>query len=392
MDIDSNIGKVREEFPILRYKTYMNSAAHGPTLSRVWGAVQDWWRFRMSEDREAHDPNARGEAAKILHADPEEICWTTRVTQGLNMVASMIDLKKGDNIVCTDLAYPSNVNVWLPFRNHGVEIRRLRNWDGRIETADFEKSIDDRTRVISISHVEWTSGIKYDMKAIAETAHDHDAFLVDDPYQAVGAIDVDVHGDMIDFAAVGSEKWLCCPTLAGIFYIRQELIDTFEPAYRFYQNVEEAFKHGVPWERPEHDNIADYDKPLHPDAEKFYRGCVSGDAIWGFYAALSYFNYLGPKQIERRVRHLSGYLIDGLRDLGVKVNTPLEPEERAGLVTYNTGKHKLNVESHRTLLGKSIIVALRYQQWVGGIRVSTHFFNTEEEIDRLLKVQKSLLT
>ena len=392
MDIDKNISKVREEFPILRYKAHLNSAAHGPALRRVWDAVQDWWRFRMCEDEGAEDPDAKTEAAKLLHANPEELCWTTRVTQGLNMAASMLNLERGENIVVTDLAYPSSVYVWLPFRRQGVEIRRLEHRDGRIEAADFVKAIDDRTRVVSISHVEWTCGLKYDVKAISEIAHDHGALLVDDAYQAVGAIDVDVHNDQIDFLAVGSEKWLCCPPSAGIFYIRHELIDTFEPTYRFYHHVEEPFKHGDPWERPEHDNIADYDKPLLPDADRFYRGCVSDNAVWGFHAALKYFNDLDPKQIERRVHRLSGYLLDGLRELGVKVNTPLEPEERAGLVTYDTGKHKLNVESHRTLLGNGIIVALRYQQGVGGVRVSTHFFNTEKEIDRLLKVQKKLLT
>jgi len=392
MDIDRNIQKVRKEFPVLRYKTYLNSAAHGPTLRRVWDAVQDWWRFRMDEDLGAQTPDAKGEAAKLLHADQDEISWTTRVSQGLNMVASMLDLERGENIVVTDLAYPSNVYVWLPFRQRGIEIRRLRHRDGRIETADFEKSIDDRTRVVCINHVEWTCGLKYDVKAIAEIAHDHGALLVDDPYQAVGAIDVDVHGDGIDFLVVGSEKWLCCPSFNGIFYIRREFVDAFEPAYRFYAQVDEAFRHGDPWERPEHDNIADYDKPLLPGAEKFYRGCVSDSAVWGFHAALSYFNGLGLKQIERRVHHLSGYLIDGLQGLGVKVNTPLEPEERAGLVTYTTGRQELDVESYWTLQRNSIVVALRYQQGIGGIRVSTHFFNTEEEIDRLLKVQKDLLT
>jgi len=389
MDIDRNIQRVREEFPILRYKTYLNSAAHGPALRRVWDAVQDWWRFRMDEDRGAQTPDAKREAAKLLHADPEEICWVTRVSQGLNTVASMLDLGKGENIVVTDLAYPSNVYVWLPFRRRGVEIRRVRHKEGRIETADFERAVDDGTRVVCISHVEWTCGLKYDVKALAEVAHDHGALLVDDAYQAVGA--VDVHGEGIDFMVFGSEKWLCCPSFAGVLYIRKDLIDEFEPTYRLYSKVEGAFREGAPWERPEHDNIADYDKPLVWGAEKFYRGCVSGDAVWGFNAALAYFNELGPESIGKRVRRLSGYLIDGLRELGVRVNTPLEPEERAGLVTYNTERHELNLRSYRALLGSGIVVALRYQQGVGGIRVSTHFFNTEEEIDRLLKVQKRLL-
>ena len=136
----------------------------------------------------------------------------------------------------------------------------------------------------------------------------------------------------------------------------------------------------------------DYDKPLGPAAEKFNRGCVSQSSLWGFHAALSFFNKLGVSKIEKRVRHLSGYLIDGLKELGVKVNTPLEPSERGGLVTYTTGRHELNVKSHNTFQRKGIITALRYQNGVGGIRVSTHFFNTEDEVDQLLGVQRNLLT
>jgi selenocysteine lyase/cysteine desulfurase len=97
------------------------------------------------------------------------------------------------------------------------------------------------------------------------------------------------------------------------------------------------------------------------------------------------------RQREERVLKLSEYLIDGLRELGVRVNTPIEPSQRGGLVTYDTGSHELNKESHRKLKNESVIVALRYSGGVGGIRVSTNFFNTEEDIDRLLEVQKSLL-
>jgi selenocysteine lyase/cysteine desulfurase len=100
---------------------------------------------------------------------------------------------------------------------------------------------------------------------------------------------------------------------------------------------------------------------------------------------------LGTRNIQSKVRELSGYLIEGLKDLGVQVNTPIKPEERGGLVTYNTGSHSLNLKSYKALLDNAIIVALRYQMGVGGIRVATHFFNTEEDIDRLLNVQRKLL-
>ena len=391
MDIDKNIAKVREEFHVLKYKTYMNSAAHGPALKRVWDVIQDFWSFRINEDPDPLAPDAKGEAAKLIHADEDEITWCTRVTQGFNMVASLLDLKKGENVVVTDLGYPSNVFVWLPFREKGVEIRRIQNMDGIISIDDFEKAIDDDTRVVSMSRIEWTSGLRHDIEAISGIAHEHGALVVDDAYQAVGPIDVDVHKDGVDFLLVGSAKWLCCPPMNGIFYIRKDLIDRFESTYRFYNQVEEAFRDQPPWSRPSSDNIASYDKPLLATADKFYRGCVAESAVWGFHAALEYFNMLGGKQREERVLKLSGYLIDGLRELGVKVNTPLEPKERGGLVTYNTGNHELNKESHRKFQDENIIVALRYSGGIGGIRVSTHFFNTEEDIDRLLEVQKRLL-
>lgn len=391
MDIDKNIAKVRKEFPVLKYKTYMNSAAHGPALKRVWNVIQDFWSFRINEDPDPLAPDAKGEAAKLIHADEDEITWCTRVTQGFNMVASLLDLKKGENVVVTDLGYPSNVFVWLPFREKGVEIRRIQNMDGIISIDDFEKAIDDDTRVVSMSRIEWTSGLRHDIEAISGIAHEHGALVIDDAYQAVGPIDVDVHKDGVDFLLVGSAKWLCCPPMNGIFYIRKDLIDRFEPTYRFYNQVEEAFRDQPPWSHPSSDNIASYDKPLLTTADKFYRGCVEESAVWGFHAALEYFNMLGGKQREERVLKLSGYLIDGLRELGVKVNTPLEPKERGGLVTYNTGNHELDKESHRKFQDENIIVALRYSGGIGGIRVSTHFFNTEEDIDRLLEVQKRLL-
>ncbi|MFP3951742.1 MAG: aminotransferase class V-fold PLP-dependent enzyme [Candidatus Bathyarchaeia archaeon] len=391
MDLNGNIEPIRREFPILKYKTYLNSAAHGPALGRVRAAVNDYWQFRMNECMDVESPDLKEEAAELLHVDTEELTWCTRVTQGFNMIRSMLEFDSGDNIVATELGYPSNVFVWLPLREKGVEIRRVPGKKGYLEVGDFEDLIDDNTRVVSISEIEWTTGQRYDMKAICDIAHDHGALVINDAYQAVGAIDVDAREQDVDFLLVGSGKWLCCPTSAGLFYIRGDHIDEFEPSYRFYACVEEAFRDEPPWIDPEHDNISAYEGPLGPAADKFYRGCVAESAIWGFEAALSFFNEIGKDKIERRVRSLSGYLIDGLKDLGVTVNTPIEAYERGGLVTYNTGSHELNVKSHRELQKKSIITALRYQRNIGGITVSTHLFNKKEEIDKLLELQEGLL-
>jgi cysteine desulfurase / selenocysteine lyase len=390
MDIEKNIEQVRDEFPIFKKLSYMNSAAHGPTLKRVHDATEDWWGHRMSEEK-VDSPDALGEAAKMLHCESSELCYVNRVTQGLNMVSSMMPLERGDNVVVTDLGYPSNVFVWFPYREKGVEIRRIRHRDGLITLDDFEEAVDDRTKVVSISRVEWTSSLRYDMRALSDVAHDHGAYLVDDSYQAMGAIDVDLHDSGVDFFTAGSEKWMCCPAMSGVFYIREGLWDDFDPSYRYYGNVEEAFASGAPWEKPDHDNHVSYLKPLYRDARKHYRGCVSEEFHWGYHAALEYFNSLGMKKIEKRNMELSQYLLEGLKEHPVKVNTPEEPSKRGALVTYNTGSPEKNQILYDELKKEGIIVAHRYAAGVGGIRVSCHFFNTFEEIDRLLGVQKRVL-
>ena len=390
MDISGNIEKIREEFSVLSKLTYMNSAAHGPTLKRVKDATDDWWHHRANEEDVAA-PDALGEAAKMLSCNSEELCLVNRVSQGLNMVAGMMPLERGDNIVVTDLGYPSNVFVWFLYRDKGVEIRRITHKDGIITTEDFEKAVDDRTKVVSISRVEWTSGLRYDMKALSGIAHDHGAYLVDDSYQAMGPVKIDLHDSGVDFYTAGSEKWMCCPAMTGVFYIREGLWDEFEPSYRNYSNVEEAFADGAPWEKPDHDNHSSYLKPLYGDARKHYRGCVSEEFTWGYHASLSYFNELEAGNIERRTADLSQYLITGLKEHPVKVNTPDEPSERGALVTYNTGSYEKNQEVYDALKKEGIIIAHRYAAGVGGIRVSCHFFNTYEEIDRLLEIQKRIL-
>jgi cysteine desulfurase/selenocysteine lyase len=390
LDVDKDINRIREDFPILKYKTWFATAGYGPLLMPVWEAVKDFWGFRLHDSR-VDQPDTRGEAARLLKTDEKELCWITRVTQGLNIVRSMTEFKRGENVVVTDLAYPSNVFVWLPFREQGVEIKRIENRGGVITETDFEKAVDDNTKVVSISHLEWVTGITYDLKELSDIAHDHGAYLVVDAYQSVGAVDVDCHATGLDFMVTGSGKWLCCPTTSGIFYMRGDLIDEFEPAYRYYGHVEEAFKDGASWVGPPHDNIADYDKLLVKAASKFDRGCVGANALWGLHAALKYFNNLGIENIQRRDRRLSGYLIDGLIDQGCEVYTPREPERRGGLVSYSAGSHETNKKIHDTLNARNVLVFLRYSGGIGGIRAATHFFNTEAEIDKLLRIQKKVM-
>jgi selenocysteine lyase/cysteine desulfurase len=392
MDIAGHIEEIRAEFPVLAYLRYMNSAAHGPALARVQEKTLDWWDFYTYENTAMKAPDAKGEAAKALGVDKGDLTWVNRVSQAVNTISGMISLERGDNLVITDLGYPTGSYPFLPWREKGVEIRSVRHRDGIITTEGFEAAIDDRTRVVSLSHVEWTSGLLHDVKAVTQMSHEHGALVVDDGYQSQGNVLAEPARDGVDFYTFGSQKWMCCPAMAGVLYVKKEIADMYEPTYRCYNQVEEAFRDGQPWEKPDHDNIASWDHPLYPGAEKFNQGLLSSEAIWGFHAALEFFNDLGLKNIDERNRGLAEDLMDGLSEFRVKVNTPREPNRHTGLVTFTTGRHEENQRLFNAFAKEGIVVALRYAAGVGGIRVSCHFFNTEEEIEAVLGVVKKTLS
>ena len=391
MNIDDNIKFIREEFPLLRKKVYLNCAAAGPPMRRVSEVMLEVWKRKLEGKPTDRAPDTKAEVAKLISADPEEIGWVNRVTQGINIVRSMVKAGEGDNIVVTDLAYPSNTYPFFPFMDKGVDIRRIENKEGVITTADFEKAIDDNTKVVSISSVEWTTGLRYDLKAISEIAHEHGAIVLDDAYQSVGPTKVDVHDTGVDFMVSGSGKWLCAPGTASIFYARKDIIEDYEPAYRFYSNIQTEPGRGLGFGEADHNNMEGYMKPVKNTIDRFSRGTVTGDAVRGLHASVEYFNQIGPKKIEERNHKISGYLMEGLKDMGLKIYTPWEPKKRGGSVTYHTGDYEKNKKCYEAIAKNNITLAHRYSGGAGGIRVAPHFFNTEADIDRLLEMQKKLL-
>jgi selenocysteine lyase/cysteine desulfurase len=386
-----NVAKVRKDIPILSKVNYLNSGASGPLLTPVWEAVEGRWsQWRSGEHTPL--PDTRSEVGKLIHCDRKNVALVHRASQGINIVSDLVKPKRGQNVILTDLGYPSSVYPWLKYREDGVEIRQIHNKNGKITLRDYEKSIDDETKIVCLNRVEWSSGLRNDVKAITEVAHDHGALVLDDAFQAVGAVDVDAAGDGVDFLVFGAEKWMLCLARAAALYTADNIIEEYEPSYRFYWRTYEDFTWDrAPWDKPEHDNIASWDRPTVDTAEKYDPGCVGEDAQDGFHASLTYFNKLGINDIEKRVLSLSGYLMDELKEMSATIFTPAEASSRAGIVTYSLGDYKLNQRSYDTLQKAGIVVSHRYIGGIGGIRVSPHFFNTEEDIDKLLAAQKKLL-
>jgi len=408
--LEDRFEEVREQFDLTNHWLFFNAADQMIPGGFWLKAVRDFFDFQergRMEDIPVQDVathpflmtayyEAIEMSARLIGADPDEVTLAYRPMQVCNMVANdLLDWKPGDNVVFTDLQYPSYPYIFSGLSERcGVELRCVKNVGGEILTEDLERAIDDRTRLVSINRTTAFCGFTYDVKEVCRIAHAHGAYVLDDAFQAVGAIDIDVHDDGVDFMTTGSYKWQCGPEGAGLFYIRKDLIPKFSSRFRNYLAI--RMPGDFPFTSPAHDNITSWDHPELQTAEKFSQGTVTGPSVFGWLATLRFYEKLGMDNIERRVRHLGQYAVAALKEAGVTFVSPTSPDKMHGLMTYTTGSRETDQESFQRFsappVGKRPIkVSLRALGGVGGIRVSTHFFNTEWEIDELARRQGEIL-
>ena len=362
-----NVEKIREEFfPVTKTTTFFDISNHSPPCVPVQEAIRgyllDWDRLDRRGD--ARTEEAVASWAKLVGATPDEACSQPNTSAGLATVAEALRFKEGDNVVVNDLENPANLYPWIAQKPRGVEIRVIRGRGGAVRLDDLEKAVDDKTKAVSVSHVEWLTGARHDIKAFAELAHEHGAYLVVDGIQAAGALKVDVKKAGIDFYACGGYKWLVGCSGAGFLYVKKDLITEIEPVQFGYRSVEE---HDL--ERPR----------LKDSAKKYELGEPSYLSTVGTKAAIDMLLELGSQAIESRVLKLSQRFYDGLEHLGVTIVSPKEREMRSGVVSFST---KDSEATYNHLKMDGFYLSLR----PAGIRVAIDFYNTEEEVDRLLSV------
>ena len=365
---------IRSDFPVTKEVIYLDTAYDGPyplpvleagreSLDRrargIGGRVQDWLHVLGQ---------AKDDLAGMIGAKPGEVAITTNTTQGTNIVATSLGFEPGDNVVWDDLSYPSNAVVWRGLeRTKGVGNRVLKNRGGAVSLADYERVVDDKTKIISVSHASHRNGYVYDVKGLADLAHAHGAYLHVDGIQAVGAIEIDVKSAGIDFFTSGVYKWLLGPMGLAFFYVREELLPELEPVFRGFLQVEK-------WA----DDAHLLPQAFYETARKFETATVHFQGAFELKAALDYLNGVGMDRIEEQVLRLSSRVWQGMKDLGLELFTP--PGPRSGIVTCVVDDGQA-VGQH--LKENGIVASINVGR---ELRISPHFFNTEEEIDRLLSV------
>ena len=370
----------RGEFPVTATYIYMNHAGVAPLSRRVrdamagfiedatlYGAVHadDW-----AEAAEA----CRVTASGLINADATEIAFMKNTTQGILIAANGIDWREGDNVVTTAVEFPANVYPWWCLKErYGVETRMVPERDGRIYIEDIAAAIDKRTRVLTISHVEFASGFRNNIEKLGELCRERDIWFVVDAIQSLGVVEVDVKSCNVDILAADGHKWLLAPEGAAIFYCadekREQLINT-----------------NVGWASVVNPrDFLNYDLTQKPDATRFEEGSYNSVGLYGLKAAIDLLHDIGIPAIKARVLELTARLIAGLEAKGYRVITPKTDVDRAGIVIFESDRYT-PAEIYETLYGENIITAERGS----GVRVSPHFYNTPSEIERLLEVLPEL--
>ncbi len=280
---------------------------------------------------------------------------------------------KGQNIVTCDLEFTSNLFPWQALaRRYGLQLKVVRNRDGRLEMDDFVTAIDAKTKVVAISYVQYSNGFKIDLKELSRVAHENNAYVVTDAVQALGQMPVDISELGVDFLATSGYKWLLSPIATGFLYVRQALFEELWPTIVGYRADENSMEF----------NFREF-QPAYT-ARRYEGGQLNFPGFAGMKESIALLEEVGIDTVRTRILSLVDRMVDGLkRNTSVQVKSSLEESSRSGIVSLACRDPESLVQR---LLQRGVVVSVRG----GGLRISPHFYNTEGEIDKLVSELNAL--
>jgi len=373
MDRHIDWSRFRDWFPVTRRFAYFNHAGVSPMPLPVYRELKAFMDDALQNGSVNYKrwletvEDTRRLLASMINARPDEIAFVKNTTHGILIAANGIRWKSGDNVIITEAEFPANVYPWLNLARRGVETRFARQRDGRIPFEEIERLVDDRTRVISISFVEFVTGYRNDLKRIGELCRDRDIIFVVDAIQGMGALEIDVKGCNVDILSSDAHKWLLGPEGVACFYCSRERLDDIE-------NVNVGWMSVI-----DESDYLNYDLTQKPDARRFEEGSYNMLGIHALHAAVRMLTEIGISNIERRILSLTDMLAQGLREKGYRIISPMGEGERSGILTFCSDRFSSG-ELVKMLFENGVVTAHRS----GYVRVSPHFYNSEDEIQKLL--------
>ncbi|HLX55877.1 MAG TPA: aminotransferase class V-fold PLP-dependent enzyme [Ktedonobacteraceae bacterium] len=381
----THLQQIRQEMPATTAHIYLNAGTFGPLPACVINAIQErmqyeWQNGRLGaagfESISSISVDARKGAAHLLNVDVDEIALTDNTGEGLNIISYGIDWHEGDEVITTNHEHISLLGPLYQLRErYGIVIRIADI--GEKGDLPVLKSVTDlvtpRTRLISLSHVSWMTGAVLNISEVGYLGREWGIPVLIDGAQSAGAIPLDMHALNIDFYAIPMQKWLCGPDGTGALYARREALGYTTPTYVGYWSIKH--EEGSDWQ-------------LHDTAQRFEVGGRQTAALAGQAAVLNWLEQVvGFQWIHKRIATLSAYAYHSLQELpGLLMLTPRAGE--SGLVSFRLeGKDDTEMVNY---LREKHNIYIRNIHSTHALRISTGFYNTEEEIDTLVRALREM--
>jgi cysteine desulfurase / selenocysteine lyase len=374
-----------EHFPSLDGQAFFDTATDGPLPEPVREAAEAFWRDstpgrpnHYATRLSAYD-GARSAAARLLNAPERDVAITQSATEAMCQLAWSIRPRAGDNVVTIDVDFPTVTYPWMRIREEtGAEVRFVRALDdpGALSVDAIEELVDERTAVVAVSHVQYTTGHRLDLSELARLAHSHGALLLVDAAQSLGAVPVDAPASGVDALVGTAGKWLCAEYGSGICYLNPRLRDSLAPPFVGWRSAAGA-NHGVT-------RIDAVSLPAPAGADALELSSTSYLSRFALGACIDYLMGYGIDAIRRHGVRLSALLMDGLADLGAELVTPRDDARRGGIVAARFPGRDSDALADE-LVRAGVIVTSRQ----GCIRFAIHLYNGEDDVRRALAVLES---
>lgn len=391
-----NFAEIKTDFPILNDIIYMDSASTSLTPEPVLNVVSKYYReynanvgrgvHRLSQVASQKYKDAHRKVADFIGANEEEVIFTKNTTEAINTVASGLKWKTGDKVVTTLIEHHSNFLPWLRLKSVGVALDIIKpDKDGEFNVSDFEEVIDDKTRLVAVTHVSNVLGTITPIEEISAICKKKNALLLVDGAQSVPHIHVDVRKLGCNFLCFSGHKTLG-PTGTGILWMKEDFLDRLEPL---------SFGGGMI------DDVSLNGYELAKGYERFEGGTPNIAGVIGFGRAIDYLKKIGMDKIKDHEAKLTKRLLEGLLEIRrVEIYGSLNSKKRIGLVSFNIkdlSPHDVALmldEASNIMVRSGHLCCMPLMKYFGlkegVVRVSLYLYNTEEEVDTFLETVKEI--
>ena len=371
-----------DEFPVLEFGLYANHAAIAPWPRSTSQAVMDFAKenCEIGPQKYSHwllrETRLRTKLAALVNAVSEDdIALLKNTTEGICTVANGIDWRHGDNLVLPLSEFPSNRLPWLALQSLGVEVREVNIRSTSEPEQALLAHMDNRTRLLSVSAVQWTDGLRLDLETLGKACQKNGIFFFVDAIQQLGAMQIDVQTCGIDFLAADGHKWLLAPEGIAVFYCREEIREQLQLSQQGWRMVDEPYQFNRDQWQPSKTAI------------RFEAGSPNTLGQAALFASVGLLQDVGMQQVEANITANSYTLSNGLADIpGIELLRPFDPNRVSGIVSFRLADgHPARL--HQALKRAGLSCAVRGD----AIRMSPHFYQAGKPLLEMLDLIEQTL-